>query len=313
MSNKAAEAIVHSLSGSLAGIVALSVTYPLNVISTRMQVQSKSSHQQYSSVWDALSKIIAAEGVAGLFSGLPSGWIGTAATQGVYYYWYEFFRAVRGSNNRTLSTTENLLVASAAGALTATITNPIWVVNTRMTVKNTASETKPVEDKQQSNLFVTAYKIVREEGFLALYAGLFPALILVSNPTIQYAVFEYLKTVVAGSFKAKEGGRPPSFSALQTFLMAAFAKVIATVVTYPPILIKSKMQVAGPGVTTAGIATKILKDDGLGGFYKGLKTKIFGSVLNAALLLMCKDKIVVLLFGLFALMSKSKAQPAQVK
>eukprot|EP01097_Dermamoeba_algensis_P000894 TRINITY_DN132_c0_g1_i1.p1 TRINITY_DN132_c0_g1~~TRINITY_DN132_c0_g1_i1.p1 ORF type:complete len:305 (+),score=47.98 TRINITY_DN132_c0_g1_i1:113-1027(+) len=302
MGSQAAEAVVHSLSGSLAGIVALSVTYPLNTISTRMQVQNKNSAQKYHSLPDALQKIISTEGVSGLFSGLTSGWVGTALTQGVYYYWYEFFRALRGSGKRTLSTSENLLVASAAGVLTAVITNPIWVVNTRMTVKNSAAADSK-EKHASGNLFTTFFKILKEEGFLTLYAGLTPALILVSNPTIQYAVFEKLKALLS-SFLSRGQGKTSPITAFQVFVLGALAKVVATVLTYPYIMVKARLQVAKKATSTLETLQSIYHEDGVAGYYKGLNTKIVGSVLNAALLMMCKDQIVVLLFALFRLLQK---------
>ena len=58
--------------GGIAGAVAQTVTYPLDVIRRRMQVASmpNSPLLQYSGTLDAFRKIIASEGVVGLYRGL---------------------------------------------------------------------------------------------------------------------------------------------------------------------------------------------------------------------------------------------------
>jgi adenine nucleotide transporter 17 len=59
------------------------LTYPLITLSTRSQVESKRAQ---TSVLDAVRKIIAREGVSGLFAGLESAVFGISVTNFVYYY-----------------------------------------------------------------------------------------------------------------------------------------------------------------------------------------------------------------------------------
>lgn len=58
-------------------------SYPLITLSTRAQVESKRAD---SSTYDAARRIIAREGVAGLYSGLESALFGISVTNFVYYY-----------------------------------------------------------------------------------------------------------------------------------------------------------------------------------------------------------------------------------
>jgi len=58
-------------SGAVAGLLAQSATYPLDVVRRRMQVDPKN----YPNELSALRKIIAAEGLGGLFKGLSMNWI----------------------------------------------------------------------------------------------------------------------------------------------------------------------------------------------------------------------------------------------
>jgi len=173
---------------------AYGLTYPLSIISTRLQVQRKQGGDQ------TLGKIIAAEGWKGLYGGLKAGLFGVAISQGIYYYWYAWFRRVLIENRRvkgkaisaTWETIMSLIVASLAGAICTVATNPIWVVNTRMQVAmkegNKLKENATTKD--------TIKEIYEKNGITGFWKGIIPALILVSNPVIQYVVFEKLKGIV---------------------------------------------------------------------------------------------------------------------
>ncbi len=91
-------------------------------------------------------------------------------------------------------------------------TNPIWVVNTRLTVDGKGS-------------FYDGVKaVVRDEGVGGLWKGLVPALFLVVNPIIQYTSFEQMK-----AFMEKRR----DLTALDFFFMGALGKLLATGLTYP--------------------------------------------------------------------------------
>lgn len=87
-----------------------------------------------------MRRIIEREGVEGLYSGLNSALFGIAVTNFVYYYWYEWTKAAferrpgRAPGKR-LSTLEAMAAGALAGSATVILTNPIWVVNTRMTTR----------------------------------------------------------------------------------------------------------------------------------------------------------------------------------
>lgn len=73
--------------------------------------------------------------VAGLYQGFMPNFIGSAIAWGQYFYLYQRFKEVmRGSrtSRQELGPGQHLAAGFSAGAVTATCTNPIWVVKTRM-------------------------------------------------------------------------------------------------------------------------------------------------------------------------------------
>ncbi|KAF8945713.1 hypothetical protein BGZ52_009415, partial [Haplosporangium bisporale] len=63
------DSTVHAIAGAGGGIISMALTYPLITISSRLQVQKdKKSKDAYKSGADAVRKIVAKEGIAGLYS-----------------------------------------------------------------------------------------------------------------------------------------------------------------------------------------------------------------------------------------------------
>ncbi|OLY82868.1 Peroxisomal membrane protein PMP47A [Smittium mucronatum] len=277
--------LVHALAGAGGGIISMAITYPLITISSRLQVQrSHDSEAKYKGNFDAFKKILATEGVTGLFSGIESALFGAALTNGVYYYFFEATRKVliKFSRHGSINTFESLISGSIAGAMTAIITNPIWVINTRLTVKDPNS-------KLSGSTLHELMQVIKTDGILSLWQGIGPALILVLNPVIQYSLFEQLKNYIS---KTRKLGN------LDFFLLGALSKLIATSVTYPYIVVKSRMQMRQSKTDSSlrydSISdgfSKILSTEGVKGLYKGIESKLTQSVLTAAILFMSKEAL----------------------
>ncbi|KAJ1726770.1 hypothetical protein LPJ61_004973 [Coemansia biformis] len=288
--------VAHALAGAGGGIISMAVTYPLITVGTRLQVQRNSNDAAaYSGNMDALRKILEQEGVAGLFSGLESALFGAAVTNGVYYYFFEAVKALfeKASKRSSMNTVESMVSGAVAGAMTCIITNPIWVVNTRLTVKQKRQKAiadagdGAVAEEGQTTLQAFA-EIIREDGVLSLWQGLIPALILVINPIIQYTAFEQLKNRVE---------RFRKLGSLDFFVLGAISKLCATSITYPYILVKSRMQLKQSKNESERYASladglrKVIAQEGIAGLYKGIESKLLQSVLTASFLFMSKEAL----------------------
>lgn len=246
-------------------------SYPLITLSTRAQVESKRAH---STTLDAVRRIVQREGFRGLYSGLESALFGISVTNFVYYYWYEWTRAAfekaaekAGRASKKLTTIESMIAGAIAGSATVMITNPIWVVNTRMTARKSESQGQGLPGvpakKSSSSTIGTLMELLRDEGPRALFAGVLPALVLVINPILQYTLFEQFKNILE---------RRRRVTPTDAFYLGALGKILATSITYPYITVKSQMHVAskdGPKESLNGSLKRIIKEEGYVGLYKG--------------------------------------------
>lgn len=167
-----------------------------------------------------------------------------------------------------LGPAQNFAAACAAGAAMVLVTNPVWLIKTRMQLqmrerqKSSSSghgrtirgAARPEDVKPPYRSMTDAARtIVREEGPLALYKGAVPALMLVSHGGVQFVAYEFLKerfgtyTRAARSKKDERGQeRSGAVEKLQDSLgylaMGAVSKMIASTVTYPLQVIKARLQ-----------------------------------------------------------------------
>ncbi|KAI0320780.1 mitochondrial carrier [Amylostereum chailletii] len=288
------DSLIHSVAGAAGGIVAMSATYPLVVLSTRAAVETRNEDK---TTYQAVLDIIKREGVTGLYSGLSSSLLGIAVTNGVYYYFYERSKGAivnSRSGSKGLSTLESMLAGLIAGSATTLISNPIWVIQTSQAVQSmtpshpsadpTASPISPSPKKR--GMFDTISYILRTGGLPAFWRGIGPALVLVVNPVLQYTVFEQLKNALVRRRKVR--GSSGVLTDVDFFMLGALSKLVATSATYPYIVVKSRLQAGQEHAqryqsALHGLRT-IVDEEGFGGLYKGVSSKLVQSVLTAAIL-----------------------------
>lgn len=231
------------------------------------------SKRAQSSTLDAIRHIVQREGIAGLYAGLSSALFGISMTNFVYYYWYEWTRSAfenaaikAGRASKKLTTVESIIAGAIAGSATVLMTNPIWVINTRVTARKSESEEQALPGAPKTKrlgTIETLLQLLRNEGPSALFAGVLPALVLVINPILQYTIFEQLKNVVE---------RRRRVTPTDAFYLGAIGKILATSITYPYITVKSRMHVAskdGPRESLNGSLKRIISQEGYAGLYRG--------------------------------------------
>ncbi|KAJ4980139.1 hypothetical protein NE237_010919 [Protea cynaroides] len=318
------DAVINGLAGAGGGIIAQLISYPLQTVNTRQQTERdpKKSRRKHGTL-EQMCQVVKQEGWERLYGGLTPSLVGIATSQGIYYYFYQIFRSKaeaaafkhlkEGTGDGSVGILSSLVVAALSGCLNVLLTNPIWVVVTRMQTHTEAS----LKRRPSESLSVTTdeailaaaetppygishavQEVYDEAGVLGFWKGVCPTLIMVSNPSIQFMLYETLlkklKTMRASRNKGNDG-----VTALEIFFLGAVAKLGATLVTYPLNVVKSRLQakqVTGGDKRhhykgTLDAIMKMIKYEGLSMFYKGMSTKIVQSVLAAAVLFMIKEEL----------------------
>lgn len=273
---------IEALNGSTSAVIASAIVYPLDILTTRIQVQNKvpGEEDKNPSKLSILRDLIKTRGLNGIYSGLSMALIQTFFSNFGYFYIYSYIKRVCKKYGAQQTIAVNLLQGAFAGALSryppffnpSFFTTPISVVTTRLQATNNTKDTyKSV-----------AATILKEEGVLGFWRGFGASMVLCSNPAITYGVYERVKQIL-----------PTQTSPLESFVIGAFTKALATVSTYPYIYAKTRLQ-AGSEAGIVDCLTKAVKQDGIKGCYKGMNEQLTKSVLSQALLFALKDYLTML-------------------
>lgn len=286
------ESLVHAISGMTGGVTATTVFFPLNTIRLRLQVDQK---MKSASMIATARDITRDGGILKLYQGWCSSEICFATSNFVYFYLYTAFKIVYRARKRMkqdadISTVANLGIASFAGALNVVVTAPLWTASARLSTQRTDSMKDDGTmarldswSRSYTGLLDCLLRVAREEGIPALWNGTSSGLVLVSNPSIQFVVYERLRAPLVAA-AVRRGGR---MTAVEIFIIGAIAKAVATVLTYPLQIAQARLLVQKTRATvqyrnTADCLAQIAASDGLLGWFKGMEAKLAQTVLTSA-------------------------------
>ncbi|KAJ8751945.1 hypothetical protein K2173_000691 [Erythroxylum novogranatense] len=291
------ESLSEATSGAVGSLLSTTILYPLDTCKTRYQAEVRARGQQkYRNLSDVLWEAISTGKVLSLYQGLGTKILQSVISQFVYFYGYSYFKRLylEKSGLKKIGTKANLIIAAAAGACTAIVTQPLDTASSRMQT-SAFGKSKGLWNSWTEGTWSDAFD------------GLSISLLLTSNPAIQYTVFDQLKHRLLKSKQVKADDNSPALalSAFSAFVLGAVSKSIATVLTYPAIRCKVMIQAADSddektkeampksksSKTISSVIHAIWKREGALGFFKGLQAQILKTVLSSALLLMIKEKI----------------------
>ncbi|CAE6142800.1 unnamed protein product [Arabidopsis arenosa] len=205
--------------GATAGIIAMSATYPMDMVRGRLTVQTANSPYQYRGIAHALSTVLREEGPRALYRGWLPSVIGVVPYVGLNFAVYESLKdwLLKDNpfglvENNDLTIVTRLTCGAIAGTVGQTIAYPLDVIRRRMQMVGwkDASAVVTGEGRSKASLEYTGMmdafrKTVRHEGFGALYKGLVPNSVkVVPSIAIAFVTYEMVKEVLGVEFRISD-------------------------------------------------------------------------------------------------------------
>lgn len=342
---RASDSQFNAVAGAIGGFTSGVVTCPLDVIKTKLQAQggyvalNKGRHVGQPKLYNGLvgtARVIwREEGIRGLYRGLGPIVMGYLPTWAVWFTVYNkskvwlgphYGKSMRGLSGNVILITfspesthvVNFWSSIIAGASSTIVTNPIWVIKTRLMSQSHIPDLIPRPGSTPTarpsihapwhyrSTIDAARKMYTSEGIASFYSGLTPALLGLTHVAVQFPTYEYFKK----SFTGQGMGETPvegNGSQWAGILSASIiSKIMASSATYPHEVIRTRLQtqrrpvageqfVQGMGVTP-GRSTRqppvespkyrgvvqtfktILREEGWRAFYAGLGTNMMRAV-----------------------------------
>jgi solute carrier family 25 (mitochondrial folate transporter), member 32 len=221
--------------------------------------------------------------LAALYRGLTPNLLGNATSWASFFFFkslaeraliFAHARYAPSSNPHNdaphrLTPTDFFLASLAAGAATQIITNPIWVLKTRML----ASDSSAVG--AYPSMWTGAARLYRAEGIKGFYRGLGVGMLAVSHGAVQFAVYDPARRMYLARRKRRSGVEEAGHMENEaTVVLSTVAKLVAGATTYPLQVLRSRLQhyeadeMFGKGVV--GVVKRLWKEEGFRGFYRGM-------------------------------------------
>ncbi|KAM3517030.1 hypothetical protein NHJ13051_009356 [Beauveria bassiana] len=194
-------AITRLVCGGSAGITSVFLTYPLDIVRTRLSIQSASfaelgnRPQQLPGMWSTMATMYRSEGgVPALYRGIIPTVAGVAPYVGLNFMVYESVRNyLTPEGDKNPSAARKLLAGAISGAVAQTCTYPFDVLRRRFQI-NTMSGM----GYKYKSLTDAVRVIVAQEGVKGLYKGIAPNLLKVApSMASSWLSFELTRDFVA--------------------------------------------------------------------------------------------------------------------
>mmetsp|Transcript_28791 Transcript_28791/g.51236 ORF Transcript_28791/g.51236 Transcript_28791/m.51236 type:complete len:283 (-) Transcript_28791:5681-6529(-) len=242
------------LAGLCAGVANSIICLPFDTLRTVMQLKSlyvSSSTTATQLLLGVLQKDVRKVVTRTCLGALSTGPTSAAAYFSVYTYINS--RRDKPFESRYLNFVYS---AALAGSITNVLTNPLWLARLRI-----QSDLMFGRDKYKTPL-QTLRLLHSEGGIPALYKGFSASLLGVSHSMILYPLYEMFKLhFTTDTPTAKE-----------MLWLTTIPKIIATLVTYPHEVLRSRLQDQTRGENFTNLRSVVAytwKQEGLRGFYNG--------------------------------------------
>jgi len=328
--------VTRAIAGLSAGCLSTLALHPFDLIKTRYQatdLHGKQGAFSYRTITNAVATIVREEGLRnGLYRGALPAVVGSSLSWGIYFESYQrakmlvalLGQRVKSEYLSQRGSINHLISGTIAGIITVLLTNPIWLLKTRMQLERGSKDNfKGAELSQnQGGVFSTMQSVWRDEGLRGFYRGIGPSMFLVTHGAIQFAVYEKIRlSLLRRRFMAKlsrseelenelersldsislrnSAGQAERLSVIESLIAATASKVIASLVTYPLQVARTRMQQRGADPVAYGSMIRALRTiymrNSFRGLYRGIVANLLRVAPSSAITFMCYEQISQLL------------------
>jgi len=264
--------------------------------------------------WDCIKYIKRTEGIRGLYKGLGPNIVGVAPSRAIYFWAYSTAKKYVNSSlpkrNRDTPLV-HVLAAGMAGFTASSLTNPIWLVKTRLQLDKASGENTLSVRKCFRN-------IVREYGVRGLWKGVTASYWGISETMMHWMVYEYLKKQLAeykarnsnGAGGGKGGGGLTGVDMVGLMGCGACSRLCATAVAYPHEVARTRLREGNPRYHKFWQTIMLVyREEGRRGLYRGMVTQLCRQIPNTAIMMVTYEFVV---YGLSSWWIDEPAKPALV-
>lgn len=257
--------------GAIAGVSEILIMYPLDVVKTRVQLQTGAATgaDSYNGMLDCFRKIIKNEGFSRLYRGISAPILMEAPKRATKFAandeWGKIYRKMFGVEkmNQQLS----ILTGASAGATESFVVVPFELIKIRLQDKASAGRYKGMVD--------CVVKTVKAEGPLTLYQGLESTMWrhILWNAGYFGCIFQVRQLLPKADTKKGQ--------MINDLMSGAVGGTVGTILNTPLDVVKSRIQNTPkvPGVVPKynwafpGVVT-VFKEEGFAALYKGFLPKV---------------------------------------
>jgi solute carrier family 25 2-oxodicarboxylate transporter 21 len=257
--------------GAIAGVSEILVMYPLDVVKTRVQLQTgaAAAGEGYTGMVDCFQKIIKHEGFSRLYRGISAPILMEAPKRATKFAandeWGKVYRKMFGVNkmNQSLS----VLTGATAGATESFVVVPFELIKIRLQDKASAGKYNGMID--------CVTKTIKNEGPLALYQGLESTMWrhILWNAGYFGCIFQVRQLLPTASNKQSQ--------MTNDLISGSIGGTVGTILNTPMDVVKSRIQNTPkvPGMTPKynwafpSVFT-VFREEGFSALYKGFLPKV---------------------------------------
>jgi len=239
-------------------------------------------------VWGCLKHIWVHEGPRGLFRGIGANLVGVAPSRAIYFWSYS---TAKQRLNKSLPPPNrdtpfvHVLSAASAGFISSCVTNPIWLVKTRLQL-----------DRSNGGLLSVIKSIHTEKGMAGFWKGVTASWWGISETIIHFVIYEYLKKCLAERQELRRTTEKTTIDFVGFMLCGAVSKTCATCVAYPHEVARTRMRESGSKYRTFWQTLRVVgREEGRRGLYRGLATQLVRQIPNTAIMMATYEATVYML------------------